>query len=121
MALGFVFPAMAADKQDLDNRVKQLNSVGSKPDMQDVAFQRISTETGVPVETVRKQHQRHPNVGVAGLMIANVLANETKKAPEQFLGEHEKGKKWVPIAKENNVTVDKLNERLDRLAKAING
>jgi len=124
MALGLVFPAMAADKQELDqleNRVKQLNAVGAKPEMQDIAFQRISTETGVPVETVRKQHQRHPNVGVAGLMIANVLANETKKTPEQFLSQKEAGKKWLPIAKENNVTVAKLNERLDRLAKAISG
>ena len=127
LALGLVFPAMAADKQDkqdldqLENRVKQLNAVGNKPEMQDIAFQRISTETGVPVETVRKQHGRHPNVGVAGLMIANVLANETKKTPEQFLGAKEKGKNWVTIAQQNNVSVDKLNERLDRLAKAIKG
>jgi predicted site-specific integrase-resolvase len=85
MALGLVLPTIAADKQDLENRVKQLNSVGAKPEMQDIAFQRISTETGVPVETVRKQHQRHT------------------------------------IAQQNNVSVDKLNERLDRLAKAISG
>jgi hypothetical protein len=121
MALGLVLPTIAADKQDLENRVKQLNSVGAKPEMQDIAFQRISTETGVPVETVRKQHQRHPNVGVAGLMMANVLADETKKTPEQFLGAHDKGKNWVTIAQQNNVSVDKLNERLDRLAKAISG
>ncbi len=121
MALGLVFPTLAADKQDLENRVKQLNSIGAKPEMQDIAFQRISTETGVPVETVRKQHQRHPNVGVAGLMMANVLADETKKTPEQFLAAHDKGKNWVTIAQQNNVSVDKLNERLERLAKAING
>lgn len=124
LALGLVFPAMAADKQDLDhleNRVKQLNAVGAKADMKDIALQRISTETGVPVETVRKQNERHPGTGVAGLMIANVLANETKKKPETFLSQHEGGKKWLQIAKENKVTVDKLNERLDRLAKAING
>ena len=124
LALGFVFPAIAADKEDLDhleNRVKQLNAVGAKPEMTDIALQRISTETGVPVETVRKQHGRHPKLGVAGLMIANVLSNETKKTPEQFLAEREKNKKWLQIAKENNVTVDKLNERLDRLAKAIKG
>lgn len=127
LALGLIFPALAADKPDkgdtdqLEARVKQLNAVGNKPDMQDIAFQRISTETGVPVESVRKQHQRHANVGVGGLMIANVLANETKKTPEQFLAAHEKGKGWLTIAQQNNVSVDKLNERLDRLQKALKG
>ena len=124
LALGLVFPAMAADKEDMDhleNRVKQINAAAAKPNMQDVAFQRISTETGVPVETVRKQHQRHPGIGAAGVMIANVLADETKKNPDPFLSQRDAGKKWVQIAKENNVSVDKLNERLDRLQKALKG
>jgi hypothetical protein len=124
LALGLMFPALAADQEDLDhleNRVKQLNALGAKPAMQDVAFQRISTETGVPLETVRKQHGRHPKIGIAGLMMANVLANETKKNPDWFLTQKESGKKWLQLAKENNVSVDKLNERLDRLHKAIKG
>ncbi len=124
LALGLVFPALAADKEDLDhleNRVKQLNALAAKPNMQDIAFQRISTETGVPLETVRKQHGRHPNIGIAGIMIANVLANETKKNPDWFLTQRDDGKKWLQIAKENKVTVEKLNERLDRLHKAIKG
>src|SRR5689334_17288357 len=105
LALGLAFPTMAADKEDhdeLENRVTQINAMGAKPNMTDIALQRISTETGVPVETVRKQHGRHPSIGVAGLMIANVLANETKKAPETFLAQREGGKKWKQIAKQNN-------------------
>jgi hypothetical protein len=124
LALGLVFPALAADKEDLDhleNRVKQLNALGAKPATQDIALQRISTETGVPLETVRKQHGRHPAIGIAGLMIANVLANETKKNPGTFLTQRDNGKKWRQIAKENNVSVEKLNERLDRLHNAIKG
>jgi hypothetical protein len=124
LALGLVFPTMAADKEEHDefeNRVTQINAMGAKPNMTDIALQRISTETGVPVETVRKQHGRHPNIGVAGLMIANVLANETKKAPESFLSQREGGKKWKQIAKQNNVGVEKLNDRLERLQKAMKG
>ena len=124
VGLGFIVPAVAADKEDLDhleNRVKQLNSLAAKPAMMDVALKRISTETGVPVETVRKQHARHPNIGIAGLMLANVLSNETQKKPEQFLAQKEAGKKWITMAKENKVSIDKLNERLDRLARAIKG
>jgi len=119
-----VIPSVAADKEDLDHlekRVNQLNAAAQKPGMMDIALQRISTETGVPVERVREQHKKHPEIGAAGLMIANVLANETQKRPEQFLNQKASGKKWLPIAKENKVTVDKLNERLDRLARAMKG
>src|SRR6476469_7996729 len=115
-AVGLMGSLTAADKDDLEhleNRVKQLNAQAQKPGMMDVALQRISTETGVPLENVRRQHERHPDVGVAGLMIANVLANDTKKSPETFLSEHAKGKKWLTIAKNNKVSVDNLNERLD--------
>jgi len=123
-ALGFAVPAVAADNDDLEhfeNRVQQLNAQAAKPAQVDVALQRISTETGVPVEAVRKQHKQHPNIGIAGLMIANVLANETKKSPDEFLSKRESGKKWLAVAKAHNVSVDKLNERLDRLASAIKG
>ena len=124
MILGLTFPVIAADKEDLDHledRVKQLNSLANKPGKLDLAIQRISTETGVPEASLRRQHGRHPDIGVGGLMIANVLANETKKLPEVFLKQRAAGKKWVPIAKENKVTVETLNERLDRLNKAIKG
>jgi hypothetical protein len=124
MALGLVFPSLAADKQELDhfeNRVQQLNSLAEKPGKIDVALKGISNETGVPLEKVQNQNKRHPQMGIAGLMIANVLADDTKKAPEQFLSERESGKKWVTIARENKVSVDKLNERLDRLARVLKG
>ena len=113
---------IAADKDDLDEYEKRLNRINAqaeKPGMLNVALQRISTETGVPLEQVRAQHKRHPEVGPAGLLIANVLANETKKAPSEFLKERAEGKKWVAIARQHKVSVDKLNDRLERLEKAI--
>jgi len=123
-AMAFVGTALAADKEDFDQlekRAKRLIALGGKPGMLEVALQRISTETGVPVDTVRRQHERHPNIGIAGLMIANVLANETKKMPEVFLSQREKGKQWHVMAQENKVTVDKLNVRLERLERAVKG
>jgi len=115
-----VGPIIAADDTDeFENRAKKINSMADKNSNIDVALQRISTETGVPVENVRSQHKRYPETGTAGLLIANVLANETKKAPSEFLNQHAKGKKWLAIARDNKVSVDKLNERLDRLEKAL--
>ena len=116
-------PALtAADKEDVDeyeNRVSRINAMAEKPGMMNIALQRIATETGVPLEQVRAQHKRHTNMGAAGLMIANVLANETKKAPSEFLTARTEGKKWLAQAREHKVSVDKLNDRLERLQKAM--
>jgi hypothetical protein len=124
VALGMAFPLIAADKDDLEhleNRVKQLNSLAEKPGMTGVALKTISNETGVPLEKVRNQHKRHPDIGLGGLMVANVLANDTTKGPEHFLSQRDEGKKWLAMAREHKVPVDRLNMRLDRLARAIKG
>lgn len=113
-----VFAADNPAAEKLDNRVQEVNQSGKSEGLK-VALQRISTETGVPLEQVKSMHQRYSEVGPAGLMIACVLANETKKEPEQFVKQHVAGKSWSALARNNNVSLDKLNSRLDRLNTAI--
>jgi hypothetical protein len=119
----FAIPSLlAADEQDLDEyekRVNRINTLADKPGMMNIALQRISTETGVPIENVRSQHKRFSTMGAAGIMIANVLANETKKEPSDFLKARTEGKKWLAQARQHKVSVDKLNDRLERLQKAL--
>jgi hypothetical protein len=115
-------PAWAADNDDvehLEKRISQLNSMAEKPGVINLAIKRISTETGVPEEQVRKQHRREPDFGLAGLLLANVMAAETKKTPAQFIEQRKNGKKWQAIARDNNVSLDKLNVRLDRLQRDV--
>src|SRR5687768_16475706 len=122
-ALTVGFPTIAADQDDIEhfeNRVRQLNSLADKG-MMDVALKTISSETGMPLEKVRKQHKRHPDIGIGGLMVANVLANDTKKGPEYYLDQRAEGKKWLTMAREHKVPVDRLNMRLDRFARAVKG
>ena len=124
LLLSLMAPVMAADQDDVEEfekRVKQLNALAEKPGMDNVALKRISTETGVPLENVRAQHKRHPNIGAGGLMVGNVLSNETGKSTEQFLKQRADGKKWLQMARDNKVPVEKLNERLERLDRAIKG
>jgi hypothetical protein len=119
--LAMMTSAFAADSQDVDEfekRIGRANTTAEKGSM-DTALQRIATETGVPIENVRNQHKRHPETGAGGLLVANVLANETKKAPSVFLKEHADGKKWLTIARDNKVSVDKLNDRLERFQKSL--
>ena|SRR5689334_23121215 len=124
LGLCLIGPVAAADKQDLnqfDKRVNDINAVAGKPGKTDMVIQRISTETGMPADRLKQQHDKHPDIGLGGVFVANVLADETKKGPETFLSQKAAGKKWVDIAKANNVPVEKLNERLSRLENAIKG
>ncbi len=113
--------ALAQDKasrERLDDRVHEVNRSAKSQGMP-LTLRRISTETGVPLERVESMHKRYSDTGPAGLMIACVLANDTKKEPEEFLKRRASGKSWTAIAKENNVSLEKLNARLDRLDNAI--
>ena len=112
-----VFAAENPGRDALEDRVQEVNRSGRSEGM-DVTLKRISTETGVPLDQVKAMHKRYP-VGPGGLMIACVLANETKKEPEQFLKQHANGKSWVALARANDVGIDKLSSRLDRLNTAI--
>ena len=102
-----------------NQRVQQINKQTEDPKVMQVALQHIATETGVPLDQVRAQHKSHPKYGGAALLLANVLAAETKKSPESFLKERSSGKEWVEIAQENKIPTDKLNVRLDRIERAI--
>jgi hypothetical protein len=122
-ALGLCLTS-AADKkagEEFDKRVNEVNAVAQQPAKMDLVLQRISSETGVPVERLKQQHQKNPNIGLGGLFVANLMADETKKSPENFVAQKAAGKKWVTIAKEHNVSLDKINDRLERLEKAIKG
>jgi hypothetical protein len=115
-------PALAADKgTNLQTQMEAVNSATSTPEKMDTALQRIATETGVPIERVRTMHKNHPKVQAAGILVACVLADETKKAPGTFLDQHDAGKTWSSIAEENNVSVDKLSARVERLQQSLNG
>ena len=106
-----------ADREALDDRIDQVNRAAKK-EGKDVAMQRISTETGVSMDQLQSMNKKF-DVGPAGLMVASVLANETKKGPEHFLRQHQEGKSWAALARDNKVPIDRLNSRLDRLENAI--
>jgi hypothetical protein len=114
-----VLSIQAGEKEQLDDKIQHVNDLAKKPGARDVAVQRVSVETGVPVDRVQAMHQKHSDIGIGGVLVANVLADETKKDPELFMKQRGQGKKWAAIAKENNVSFSSLNDRLDRLERAI--
>jgi len=108
--------AQPGQKAQLDDRVRTLNSMADKKGDFKIALHDVSVETGVPMEKLQQMHDQHRDAGPGGIMVACVLADDTKKTPEHFLASHaEGGHSWASIARENNVPLERLNGRLDRL------
>ena len=80
----------------------------------------MSVETGVPLPQVESLHKHHEDTGPAGVLVACVMADETKRDPDYFIKKHiDGGKNWADIARENKVPIERLNEKLDNLEKAL--
>lgn len=118
LLLGLGNQAVRADDKDDADRLKQpverVNDSAKKAGVTQ-ALHGISVETGVPREAVESLHKRYADEKVANVMIACVLADQTKKSPEDFLKRHKDGKSWPEVAHENRVPVGLIAERLDRL------
>jgi hypothetical protein len=121
IVLGLGVPSLPAQegRERLQQQMRDVNDAANKPGRMKIAMERISTETGVPLEQVRAMHKRQPGAGASGILIACVLAAETKKSPERFLDRHVEGKSWADIAHDNNVKLAKLNVRLDNVERAL--
>ncbi len=117
MSLGLNVRAQqrAAEKDELETRAHSVNALADKHGGMKEAVHDVSVETGVPVEQIQKMRDQHPDAGAAGVMIACVISDNAKGSPEVYLSRHVNGKGWAAIARDNNVPLDKINARLDKL------
>jgi hypothetical protein len=109
----------AAQKDELDSRALTVNALADKRGGMREAVHTVSVETGVPMEQLQRMRDNHPDAGAAGLMIACVIADNAKGSPETYLSRHVNGKGWAAIARDNNVPLEKINARLDKLERSL--
>lgn len=107
-------------RDELEARAHTVNALADKHGGMKEAIHDVSVETGVPVGDLQHMHDQHPEAGAAGLLIACVMADNTKKPAEQFLSRHINGKGWAAIAHDNNVPLDRINGKLDNLERELN-
>src|SRR4051812_9877401 len=119
LTAGFVQGQERRAKDELDDRAQTVNALADKRGGMREALHDVSIETGVPMEELQAMRDKHPDVGPAGILIASVLADNTKKPAEQFLSRHVNGKGWAAIARDNDVPLDKINERLSHLEREL--
>jgi hypothetical protein len=110
----------ARSEARFDARAHSLNTSVEKGGKLTDAYHAVAVETGVPEAKIEAMHKKHPKAGPAGILAACVLADETKKDPDRFLTRFSGGKDWTSIAADNNVPIEKLNVRLDRVENYVN-
>jgi len=112
-------PATTAASGNIDQKVVALNQAVQRTGNMNAALHAISVETGVPQDQVQTLQQNHADAGAGGVLIASVLADETKQAPETFLQTHASGKSWDTIASDNKVSLEKFDSRINKVQNAI--
>jgi hypothetical protein len=98
-----------------DARAHSLNMTVEKNGTLKDAIHAVSVETGVPEAKIESMHKKYPKAGPTGILAACVLADETNKDPDRFLTRFAGGRDWTSIAADNQVPIEKLNVRLDRV------
>jgi hypothetical protein len=111
----------AEQKDELESRAHTVNALADKRGGMKEAMHDVSVETGVPAEQIDHMRDQHPDAGAAGIMIACVIADNAKGSPETYLTRHVNGKGWGAIAADSNVPLDKINARLDKLQRYLEG
>jgi hypothetical protein len=109
----------AAERDELESRALTVNALADQRGGMREAIHDVSVETGVPLEKLQRMRDQHPDAGAAGLMIACVLADNAKGDPEGYLSRHVNGKGWGAIARDNNVPLEKINDRLALLERDL--
>ena len=103
-----------------EKKANAINEAAKKSGMMEVALRDISTQTGVPQDQLQAMHTKYPKAGPAGILLASVMAEQTKKPAETFLQSRINGKSWESIAAENKVSIRTLDQRLDQLQQGLN-
>jgi hypothetical protein len=119
LAPNFARAAEKTARQGLDDRMHAVNETVKKRELMKEALKGVSIETGVPLAEVESMHKHHQDTGPAGILVACVLADETKKNPDSFIKKHVDGAKWADLARENKVPIEKLDHKLDNLERHL--
>ena len=78
---------------------------------------RISTETGVPVATLRAE-RASTGLGWGGLEKAHLLANESGRSFDDIVALHKSGEGWGKIAHDNGLNLGKVVSNAHHSSKA---
>jgi hypothetical protein len=106
-------------KAALERHFDAINKLDDKPASRQAGFATISKETGVPLKVIAAQHQAHPKMGTAGLMMGNLIAKKSGKSFHDIMTEANAGKNWHQIAAEYKLNLAEINTQASRIEQAM--
>lgn len=106
-------------KGDIDDHIKDINKLDNKESARLAGLRAVSHETAVSVPKLQDQLKEHPNLGIAGLLVANDIAVTGKKDVDELMKAHGNGKTWAEIAKQHSASLDSIETKLGRVESAM--
>jgi hypothetical protein len=110
--------ARANDAKDLERTSVNINAHATTPEGQTKVLNKISNETGVPVDTLKMQRSQ-TGLGYGELLIANSLATATGKTFDEIAALKASGQGWGKIAKTYNLKLGKIVSQARQTDDAI--
>lgn len=96
--------------------IQQVNALGEKQAVKRAGLSAFAKEASVPLQEVEQVSDRHQNIGMGDLFVAQQLARKSNKSVDELWRMHTDGKRtWADIARENNVDVRELHQKLTRI------
>lgn len=111
--------AEKAAKRDIDGHIRDINKLDNKESARLAGLRAVSKATAVPVPRLEEQLKNHPKAGIAGLLVANEIANKTKKEPSDVFRAHGNGKSWAELAREHSADVVAMENKLTNVESAM--
>ena len=78
----------------------------------------VAWQTGVPVETLKKQRAA-TNLSFGELLVANSLARGSGKSFDEILAFRQRTQGWSQLAKQLNIDIDSITARLRAAGESI--
>jgi hypothetical protein len=78
----------------------------------------VKLQTGVPTETLRKQHEV-TRLTYGELLVANSLASGSGKKFNDIIGMKNKGQSWTQISKQLGINIDSVTARLKTASESL--
>jgi len=107
-------------RQDIESLIRDINSLDNQAAARQAGLAEAAKQAGVSRQTIEAQQKDHPRVGLAGVFLAQEIAKNSKKSPDEILRARTSGEKtWVEIARDNKQNVNALERKLGNIQDAM--
>jgi len=98
-------------QQRIEEQVVELNAMAERPELREDILNSIWREHQISSKRFHRQLEAHPELGVGGLLVANLISRFGQKGLDEIITSGKEGQNWGQIARKYNVNlVELINE-----------